>query len=94
MAILIPFLNGATMFFSVSPNFEANLMNELYNCYKYLKIPFDTLWNMSVRLRRYLINRHNKDVEEERGTSEGMKTSTDIDRFTDLEQTNQKNRGF
>lgn len=69
-------------------------MNEIYNCYKYLKIPIDTLWKMSVRKRRYFIARHNKDIEDERNGSDKYKTTTDVDRFTDLEQANIKNQNF
>ena len=88
---MIPFLSGQTLFFSASPKFESNLMNELFDCNKYLKIPFDTLWKMRVRDRKFIIARHNKDVEEKNGEGE-KRSSTDIDRFTDLDQANQKNR--
>lgn len=69
-------------------------MNEIYDCHKYLNIPIETLWKMTVRDRRFMIARHNKDAQEERMSEDGSKTTTAIDRFTDLEIANQKNRSM
>ena len=67
-------------------------MNEIYDCNKYLKIPIDTLWKMRVRDRRFMIARHNKDAKEETNSYGGeTKTTTDIDRFTDLALDNKRN---
>ena len=67
-------------------------MNELYDCHKYLKISMDTLWNMRVRDRRFMIARHNRDSEEQSHKNDGVRTTTDIDRYTDLTLENQKNQ--
>lgn len=67
-------------------------MNEIYDCNKYIKIPLETLWKMRVRDRRFMIARHNKDAQEESKRENGSNTTTAIDRFTDLEIANQKNR--
>ena len=67
-------------------------MNELFDCNKYLKIPFDTLWKMRVRDRKYIIKRHNKDAKEEKAKEEGVtRSTTDIDRYTDLAIANKRN---
>lgn len=93
MALLIPFLTGAILFSSASPEYEANLMNEIYDCNKYLKIPIDTLWKMRVRDRRFMIARHNKDTKIEAAQYQGEeKTTTNIDAYTDLTISNAKNR--
>lgn len=40
-------------------------MDEIWGCVEYLKIPFDTLWEMPVYLRKYWIIRHNEKVKKE-----------------------------
>lgn len=68
-----------------------NLMNELYDCNQYLKIPLDTLWKMKVRDRKLWIARHNNAIlETEKANKET--SSSDSDRFTDLAQANLLNR--
>lgn len=64
-------------------------MNELYDCNQYLKIPIDTLWNLPVRVRKYWIMRHNNKLQE---TENKNTSSTDTDRYTDLDQANLVNR--
>ena len=86
------FLTGTILFSSVSPSYEANLLNEIFDCNKYLKIPIDTLWKMRVRDRRFIISRHNKDAREEMTNSNSGSSTTDIDRFTDLTLKNNVNR--
>lgn len=87
-------MNGAILFSSASPEYESNLMNEIFDCHKYLKIPIDTLWKMRVRDRKFMIARHNKDSAEEQTYTSGERTTTDIDRFTDLTLANKKNQGM
>lgn len=87
---MIHFLTGQILFSSVSPKYEHNLLSEIYDCHKYLKIPIDTLWNMRVRDRRFMIMKHNNDVQKEKGEGQGSHSTTDIDRFTDLTLSNQK----
>lgn len=90
---MIRFLTGAILFSSASPEYEVNLMNEIFDCNKYLKIPIDTLWKMRVRDRRFMIARHNKDSSNENKEYGSHASSTnDIDRFTDLTIQNIKNR--
>ena len=91
------FLSGTIMFSSVSPDYEANLKEELFGCFKYVGIPFDVLDRMPTRDRKYYIMRHNKAVEEENARMKhemGDNSNTnnvDIDAYTKLEQSNIKN---
>lgn len=75
------------MFSSISPNYEQNLKDELFGCFKYIGIPFDTLERMPVRDRKYYINRHNKITEEENNKHKHTNTITGdmINAFTDID---------
>ena len=64
MAHLRHFLSGTILFSSISPNFERNLKDELYGCFKYIGIPFDVLDRMPVRDRKFYIAKHNGITEE------------------------------
>ena len=65
MALSRPFSNGEILFSSISPDYEENLKDELFGCFKYVGIPFEMLDKMPVRDRRYYIYKHNKYVEKE-----------------------------
>lgn len=69
MALLKPFLNSTILFSSISPNYEIYLKEELWGCFKYIGIPFETLEKMPIRDRKYYIARHNQTAEEERKRS-------------------------
>lgn len=66
-------------------------MEELYDCNKYLKIPWDTLWKMRVRDRRYIISKHNRENAEQASMSNNTNGTNAIDKFTDLAQKNLNN---
>ena len=96
MAHLKPFLNGTILFSGISPDYEKQLKEELFGCFKYIKIPFDELEKMPIRDRKFYILRHNEAVEAERKEYEekqnGGSTRTEaIDAFTDIDQQNLKN---
>lgn len=94
MALSRPFLNGTIMFSSISPDFEKNLKEELFGCFKYIKIPFRELEHMPTRDRKAYIHMHNKAVNKEKEEyermSNGGSTSTSSDdmlnMFTDMSQ--------
>lgn len=75
------------MFSSISPNYEQNLKDELFGCFKYIGIPFDTLERMPVRDRKYYIMRHNKLTEEENAKNKHTNTigGDMINAFTDMD---------
>ena len=55
-------------------DYEAALKDELWGCYKYIGIPFETLYSMPIQDRKYYIQRHNaesKEQQEQYETSNG-----------------------
>lgn len=96
MALSRHFLNGTILFSSISPDYEKLLKDELYGCFKYIKIPFSELYNMPIRDRKYYIMRHNRTVEEEnleyeRRMNQGTNKTEAIEKYTRREQENIKN---
>ena len=82
-------MSGKILFSSISPDGEENLKEELFACFKYVGIPFEELYSMPVRDRKYFIIKHNEYAKKERkaieGKGEGNETSM-IDGYTDIEQ--------
>ena len=94
MAHLIHFLSGTILFSSISPNFERNLKDELYGCFKYIGIPFDVLDRMPVRDRKFYTAKHNGITEEENSKNRNENTINGelINTYANLHQLNEKNR--
>lgn len=88
MAHLKPFLNGTILFSSISPNYERNLKDELYGCFKYIGIPFDILDRMPVRDRRFYISKHNNVIETEasKASDQNKIGGESINAYAKLEQ--------
>ena len=85
------------MFSSISPDYEKNLKDELYGCFKYIGIPFDILNKMPIRDRKFYISKHNGIVEDEKkkNTNNSRIDGEMINKFTDYSQLsdiNSKNR--
>ena len=96
MALSRPFLNGTILFSSISPDYERLLKEELFGCFKHIKIPFEELLRMPTRDRKFYILKHNEAADAERQEYENMQkgnsTRTEaIDAFTDIDQQNLKN---
>ena len=85
------------MLFSISPKSEQYLREELWGCFKYIKIPFETLYKMPVRERKFYIERHNEAAKEENdkmeGKSNSYRTEANINAYANIEQSNLKNMG-
>ena len=94
MAHLRHFLSGTILFSSISPNFERNLKDELYGCFKYIGIRFDVLDRMPVRDRKFYIAKHNGITEEENSKNRNENTINGelINTYANLHQLNEKNR--
>lgn len=94
MAHLRHFLNGTILFSSISPNFERNLKDELYGCFKHIGIPFDVLDRMPVRDRKFYIAKHNGMVEEENNKNKSDNTINGelLNAYANIHQLNEKNR--
>lgn len=65
VALSRPFLSGEILFSSISPKYEESLKEELYACFNFMHIPFNELYNMPIKDRKYYISRHNEIVEHE-----------------------------
>ena len=94
VAHLRHFLSGTILFSSISPNFERNLKDELYGCFKYIGIPFDVLDRMPVRDRKFYIAKHNGITEEENSKNRNENTINGelINTYANIHQLNEKNR--
>ena len=81
------------MFSSISPDYERNLKDELYGCFKYIGIPFDILNKMPIRDRKFYIAKHNGSVEDEKRKEQGDSRIDGemINKFTDYSQLNDIN---
>ena len=91
-------MNGTILFSSISPDYEKNLKEELYGCFKYVGIPFDVLEKMPIRDRKYYIAKHNGIVDEEnkKNSKDNTVSGEMINKFTDMSQQseiNAKKRG-
>lgn len=66
------------LFSGISPTFQQSLKEELFNCFKYIHIPYSELMTMPTKDRKFYIQRHNKVTEEENRKMEG-KNSMSLD---------------
>lgn len=54
------------MFFSISPNdYERQLKEELWGCFKHIGIPMEVLMTMPIQDRKFYILKHNEEMEAE-----------------------------
>ena len=77
-------MNGTILFSSISPDYERNLKEELYGCFKYTGIPLSELDRMPTRDRKSYIFLHNQAMEKERQEMENennKSSSFDINEF-------------
>ena len=66
------FYHWTSMFFSISPNeYNEALQDEIWGCFKYIGIPYDSLMNMPIQTRKYFIARHNKETEDINNKADG-----------------------
>jgi hypothetical protein len=64
-------------------NFERNLKEEIWGCFKYVGIPLDTIMNMPIADRKFFISMHNRDSGNETTTSneKNMEDMSEIDKM-------------
>lgn len=73
------------------------MWEELWGCVHYLKIPYDTLIKLPVRIRKYWIMRNNQEAEREKAELENSSTSTEkisgvaLNSYAKVEMDNMKN---
>lgn len=59
------------MFSVIYKDYETNLKKELWMCHKYMELPMNEIYEMTIRDRKFYIRTHNKAVEKE---TEAMKS--------------------
>ena len=58
------FFNLTNLFFSTLPSdYELALQEELWGCFRYIGISYDTLLKMPIQQRRFIIMKHNEEQE-------------------------------
>ena len=72
------------LFSSISPNYERNLKDELFGCFKYIGIPFDILDRMPTRDRKFYIAKHNGIMVDETKKDTSKVNGEMINKFTDM----------
>ena len=69
---------------------EFNFWNEIYGCVNYLNLPYDTVMNLPVFIRKFWIEKHNRDIREgeERASGNSDKTvdGISINEYARIEQ--------
>lgn len=95
MALSQPFLRGTILFSSISPDYERNLKDELFACFKYIGIPFDVLETMPIRDRRFYIYKYNDYVRKQEEAYEGRQGSSTVsdDQINNYARMSQGRRG-
>lgn len=97
MALLIPFCDLISLFSLISNNAEAEtaLWDELWGCVNYIKIPYETVMNMPVYVRKYWIKKHNEanNPDKQNGGNTKSIEGFAINSYAEIEQSNQKLRG-
>lgn len=67
-----PFLTGAMMFSSISDEYEKNIKNEIFGCFRYMKMKFDDIYAMPTKDRRFFIQKHNDATNQDNEEYEKM----------------------
>ncbi len=75
-------------------DYELNLQEELWGCFKYIGIPYETLWKMPIHQRKFVIMKHNMEQEgvsaerkrKELGDNSSTVNGVAINEFAKMEQ--------
>ena len=72
--MLTPFCNLISLFSSIEygPEYEYSFWNEIYGCVNYLNLPYDTVMNLPIYIRKFWIKKHNQRAEEEEQQAQEM----------------------
>jgi hypothetical protein len=79
-------LNGTILFSSISPDYERILKEELFGCFKHIKIPFEELLKMPIRDRKYYIHKYNEYMTARENAMNHSSSTTDISQYTNMSQ--------
>ena len=97
-----PFCNLTSFYFSISPSeYYNNLMSEIYGCLKYVGMSYDMIMKLPIQDRRIMIRKHNleqeeinKELDDVRGGDTRTYEGESINVFAEMEQNNQRKRGY
>lgn len=75
--------------------YETAFWNEIFGCVNYLNLPYDTVMNMPIHIRKFWIEKHNKNAEEAEEAAKNKDGSSSIggeaiNSYALLEQNKQK----
>ena len=98
-----PFCNLISLFLSIKRDQDSvmNFWDEIYGCVNYLNLPYDTVMNLPVYVRKFWIKKHNRQVEEEQAEMERAKAGQSagdfisgegVNAFAEMEQRKQRIR--
>ena len=96
-----PFCNLISLFLSIKRDQDSvmNFWDEMYGCVNYLNLPYDTVMNLPVYVRKFWIKKHNRQVEEEQAEMERAKAGQSagdfisgegVNAFAEMEQRKQR----
>ena len=96
-----PFCNLISLFLSIKRDQDSvmNFWDEIYGCVNYLNLPYDTVMNLPVYVRKFWIKKHNRQVEEEQAEMERAKAGQSagdfisgegVNDFAEMEQRKQR----
>ena len=85
-----PFCNLISLFLSIKRDQDSvmNFWDEIYGCVNYLNLPYDTVMNLPVYVRKFWIKKHNRQVEEEQAEMERAKAGQSAGDFISGEGVN------
>jgi len=63
---LIPFCDLISLFSSIKfdSDYEMSFWNEIFGCVNYLNLPYETVMDMPIHIRKFWIQKHNQRAEE------------------------------
>ena len=96
-----PFCNLISLFLSIKRDQDSvmNFWDEIYGCVNYHNLPYDTVMNLPVYVRKFWIKKHNRQVEEEQAEMERAKAGQSagdfisgegVNAFAEMEQRKQR----
>jgi len=97
---LKPFCNLISLFSSIKydAEYEASFWEEIYGCVNYLNLPYDTVMNLPIYIRKFWIRKHNQKANEEEENAENMTAGNKVggvalNAYARIEQGSEKNGG-
>ena len=96
---MTPFCTLINLFSSIEygSEYEYSFWNEIYGCVNYLNLPYETVMNMPIYVRKFWIQRHNRQAEEEKqsdiDSQQNKIGGIQLNAYARMEQTKAQNGG-